>query len=119
MPAKSGVEALAHVLRAEVAHRGVAVGVAYMSWVDTDMVRGADADATRAAAHRCGTARGTEVGLLAGRLDATAKARVLPIGRAVEPDPRPPGATRTFPRNQHTASHALPKLSQGSSRPGP
>jgi NAD(P)-dependent dehydrogenase (short-subunit alcohol dehydrogenase family) len=41
---KSGVEALAHVLRAEVAHRGVAVGVAYLSWTDTDMVRGADAD---------------------------------------------------------------------------
>ena len=41
---KSGVEAFAHVLRAEVAHRGVAVGVAYLSWTDTDMVRGADAD---------------------------------------------------------------------------
>ena len=41
---KSGVEALAHVLRAEVASDGVAVGVAYLSWVDTDMVRGADAD---------------------------------------------------------------------------
>jgi NAD(P)-dependent dehydrogenase (short-subunit alcohol dehydrogenase family) len=41
---KSGVEALANVLRADVAHRGVAVGVAYLSWVDTDMVRGADAD---------------------------------------------------------------------------
>jgi NAD(P)-dependent dehydrogenase (short-subunit alcohol dehydrogenase family) len=41
---KSGVEAFAHVLRAEVAHDGVAVGVAYLSWTDTDMVRGADAD---------------------------------------------------------------------------
>ena len=41
---KSGVEAFAHVLRAEVAHRGVRVGVAYLSWVDTDMVRGADAN---------------------------------------------------------------------------
>lgn len=41
---KSGVEAFAHVLRAEVAHRGVGVGVAYLSWTDTDMVRGADAD---------------------------------------------------------------------------
>jgi NAD(P)-dependent dehydrogenase (short-subunit alcohol dehydrogenase family) len=40
---KSGVEAFAHVLRAEVAHRGVRVGVAYLSWVDTDMVRGGDA----------------------------------------------------------------------------
>ncbi|MBV2356921.1 SDR family oxidoreductase [Streptomyces sp. J2-1] len=42
---KSGVEAYAHSLRAEVAHLGVGVGVAYLSWTDTDMVRGADRDA--------------------------------------------------------------------------
>ncbi|MFD9717470.1 SDR family oxidoreductase [Streptomyces sp. NPDC059076] len=41
---KSGVEAFAHSLRSEVAHRGVRVGVAYLSWTDTDMVRGADQD---------------------------------------------------------------------------
>ncbi|MDJ1136410.1 SDR family oxidoreductase [Streptomyces iconiensis] len=41
---KSGVEAFAHSLRAEVAHKGVRVGVGYLSWTDTDMVRGADAD---------------------------------------------------------------------------
>ncbi|MEV5470654.1 SDR family oxidoreductase [Streptomyces griseoincarnatus] len=41
---KSGVEAYAHALRAEVAHRGVKVGVGYLSWTDTDMVRGADQD---------------------------------------------------------------------------
>ncbi|MEV5435217.1 SDR family oxidoreductase [Streptomyces sp. NPDC052682] len=41
---KSGVEAYAHSLRAEVGHRGVKVGVAYLSWTDTDMVRGADQD---------------------------------------------------------------------------
>ncbi|MGW0825133.1 SDR family oxidoreductase [Streptomyces sp. NPDC002845] len=39
---KSGVEAYAHSLRAEVGYRGVGVGVAYLSWTDTDMVRGAD-----------------------------------------------------------------------------
>ncbi|WP_431042592.1 SDR family oxidoreductase [Streptomyces sp. P1-3] len=39
---KSGVEAFAHCLRAEVGHAGVRVGVAYLSWTDTDMVRGAD-----------------------------------------------------------------------------
>ncbi|WP_133912274.1 SDR family oxidoreductase [Streptomyces sp. NBC_00582] len=39
---KSGVEAYAHCLRAEVGHRGVRVGVGYLSWTDTDMVRGAD-----------------------------------------------------------------------------
>jgi NAD(P)-dependent dehydrogenase (short-subunit alcohol dehydrogenase family) len=39
---KSGVEAFAHSLRAEVRHHGVDVGVTYLSWTDTDMVRGAD-----------------------------------------------------------------------------
>ncbi|MFH9398910.1 SDR family oxidoreductase [Streptomyces sp. NPDC017638] len=41
---KAGVEAYAHSLRAEVGHQGVRVGVAYLSWTDTDMVRGADSD---------------------------------------------------------------------------
>ncbi|MTE19431.1 SDR family NAD(P)-dependent oxidoreductase [Streptomyces sp. TRM43335] len=41
---KSGVEAFAHSLRAEVGHQGVRVGVGYLSWTDTDMVRGADQD---------------------------------------------------------------------------
>jgi NAD(P)-dependent dehydrogenase (short-subunit alcohol dehydrogenase family) len=41
---KSGVEAFAHALRAEVGHKGVRVGVGYLSWTDTDMVRGADQD---------------------------------------------------------------------------
>jgi NAD(P)-dependent dehydrogenase (short-subunit alcohol dehydrogenase family) len=42
---KSGVEAFAHALRAEEAHHGVGVGVAYLSWTDTDMTRGADENA--------------------------------------------------------------------------
>ncbi|MFF5446913.1 SDR family oxidoreductase [Streptomyces sp. NPDC012888] len=41
---KAGVEAFAHCLRAEVGHKGVKVGVGYLSWTDTDMVRGADED---------------------------------------------------------------------------
>lgn len=41
---KSGVEAFAHSLRAEVGYKGVKVGVGYLSWTDTDMVRGADAN---------------------------------------------------------------------------
>ncbi|MFI5807543.1 SDR family oxidoreductase [Streptomyces sp. NPDC051561] len=41
---KSGVEAFAHCLRAEVGYKGVKVGVGYLSWTDTDMVRGADQD---------------------------------------------------------------------------
>ena len=40
--AKSGVEALGHALRAETQGYGVGVGVAYFSWIDTEMVRGAD-----------------------------------------------------------------------------
>ncbi|MGW2491011.1 SDR family oxidoreductase [Streptomyces sp. NPDC001606] len=43
---KSGVEAYAHSLRAEVGYLGVRVGVGYLSWTDTDMVRGADRDDT-------------------------------------------------------------------------
>ncbi|MBM9505062.1 SDR family oxidoreductase [Actinacidiphila acididurans] len=41
---KSGAEAFAHSLRGELGHKGVGVGVAYLSWTDTDMVRGADED---------------------------------------------------------------------------
>ena len=41
---KSGVEAFAHSLRAELGYQGVKVGVGYLSWTDTDMVRGADED---------------------------------------------------------------------------
>jgi short-subunit dehydrogenase len=42
---KAGVEAFAHAMRGEVAHHGVRVGVAYLSWTDTDMVCGADENA--------------------------------------------------------------------------
>ncbi|HEX8074886.1 MAG TPA: SDR family NAD(P)-dependent oxidoreductase, partial [Thermoleophilaceae bacterium] len=38
---KAGIEAFANSLRVEVAYRDVRVGVAYFSWIDTDMVRGA------------------------------------------------------------------------------
>ncbi|MEU0743579.1 SDR family oxidoreductase [Streptomyces sp. NPDC006134] len=40
--AKAGAEAFAHALRAEVAHLGVGVGVAYVNWTDTEMIRDAD-----------------------------------------------------------------------------
>ena len=46
---KAGAESFAHALRAEVAARGVAVGVAYVGWTDTDMIRAAERhDALRA-----------------------------------------------------------------------
>jgi NAD(P)-dependent dehydrogenase (short-subunit alcohol dehydrogenase family) len=39
---KAGVEALSNSLRLELRHHGVDVGVGYFSWIDTEMVRGAD-----------------------------------------------------------------------------
>jgi len=39
---KAAVESMADVLRQEVRHLGVDVGVCYFAWIDTDMVRGAD-----------------------------------------------------------------------------
>jgi NAD(P)-dependent dehydrogenase (short-subunit alcohol dehydrogenase family) len=39
---KCGVEGFANALRMEVRHRGVDVGVAYYSWIDTELVRGGD-----------------------------------------------------------------------------
>lgn len=39
---KAGAEAFAHSLQAEVAHGGVGVGIAYLNWIDTDMIRDAD-----------------------------------------------------------------------------
>ncbi len=39
---KHGVEAMANALRVEVKHLGVDVGVAYFSWIGTEMVYGAD-----------------------------------------------------------------------------
>jgi NAD(P)-dependent dehydrogenase (short-subunit alcohol dehydrogenase family) len=41
---KAAVEQFANALRLEVAHRGVAVGSAHMSWVDTAMVRDSKTD---------------------------------------------------------------------------
>ena len=36
---KAATEALANTLRSEVAHRGVEIGVAYFSWLATDLVK--------------------------------------------------------------------------------
>jgi NAD(P)-dependent dehydrogenase (short-subunit alcohol dehydrogenase family) len=46
---KSGVEAFAHSVGAELAQHGVGVGVAYLSWIDTDLVRAADGSGPAAA----------------------------------------------------------------------
>lgn len=39
---KAGVESFAHSLRAEFASHRVGVGIAYLNWTDTDMIRDAD-----------------------------------------------------------------------------
>lgn len=41
---KAGAEAFANVLRLEVAHKGVRVGSAHPSWIDTDLVRDVEDD---------------------------------------------------------------------------
>ena len=41
---KAGVEHFANALRLEVAHQGVAVGTAHMSWIDTPLVQDAKQD---------------------------------------------------------------------------
>ncbi|MFI6309840.1 short-chain dehydrogenase/reductase [Nocardia fusca] len=41
---KAGVEMLTLAYRQEVAHLGISAGVVHPSWIDTDLVRGADAD---------------------------------------------------------------------------
>jgi hypothetical protein len=41
---KAGIEILANALRLEVAHLGVGVGSAHMSWIDTALVRDSKAD---------------------------------------------------------------------------
>ncbi len=51
---KAGLEQLLNVLRIEVHHLGVDVGVAYFSWIDTDMVRGAESHHPGFAAMRTG-----------------------------------------------------------------
>ena len=51
---KAGLEQLLNVLRIEVRHLGVGVGVAYFSWIDTDMVRGAESQHAGFAAMRKG-----------------------------------------------------------------
>ncbi|MFF9687901.1 SDR family oxidoreductase [Streptomyces sp. NPDC014623] len=39
---KAGVESFAHSLRAELAHQHVGVGIGYLNWTDTEMIRGVD-----------------------------------------------------------------------------
>src|SRR3954452_22821955 len=67
--AKAGVEAFGDSLRGEMAHKGVGVGVAYFSWIATDMVAGGDASAAG--------------GILRGRMKGPL-AKTYPVSVAVD-----------------------------------
>ncbi|MEV6780958.1 SDR family oxidoreductase [Streptomyces sp. NPDC051098] len=56
---KAGVESFAHAMRAELDPSGVGVGIAYLNWTDTDMIRDADQHAVlrELRAHMPGPAR--------------------------------------------------------------
>ena len=67
---KAGLEMLLGVLRLELKHLGVDVGVAYFGWVDTEMVRGAERQ---------------HGGFAKLRADLTGPAgRVIPVGAAAD-----------------------------------
>ncbi|CBG75581.1 MULTISPECIES: SDR family oxidoreductase [Streptomyces] len=76
---KSGVEAFAHTLRAETAQHGVAVGIAYLGWTDTELIRDADRYVTlrELRAHMPPPARRVQpTGIVAARLaDAVERRR--------------------------------------------
>lgn len=90
---KAGVESFAHALRAELAHRGVAVGIAYINWTDTDMIRDADRHAVlrELRAHMPPPARKVyPVSQVADKLAAAAQRRATSVYvpawlRAVQP----------------------------------
>ncbi len=69
---KAGVEAFANSLRGEVGFEGVGVGTAHPSWIDTDMVRDADADLGE-----LGEMRGSAPGFLGNTLPVKECARQL------------------------------------------
>jgi len=87
---KAGAEAFGDALRLEVAHTGTKVGVAYFSFIDTDMVRRSfDRPSVRAARERSNRMLGDPIPL-AQAVDAiergvTARARHVWAPRSVRP----------------------------------
>jgi len=72
---KAGVEAFANALRMEVSHIGVGVGTAHPAWIDTDLVRDADADLEAFAENR-----GSMPGFLGATMPVEECARQLADG---------------------------------------
>ena len=92
--AKAGAEAFADSLRIEVKHLGVDVGVAYFGFIDTDMVRAADAHpALGSAARERGRPDRQDLSGLAGRQGGRrGDGEAQPLGRGAALEPRPAGA---------------------------
>lgn len=75
---KAGVESFVHAMRAELAPQGVGVGIAYLNWMDTDMIRDADQHAVlrELRAHMPKPARKVyPVDIVAARLEAAVERR--------------------------------------------
>ncbi|MFD3875479.1 SDR family oxidoreductase [Streptomyces sp. NPDC058623] len=110
---KAGAESFAHALRAELAHQGVGVGIAYVNWIDTDMIRDAEQHAVlhELRAHMPRPARRIyPAEYVAARLVAAVERRAASVYvpgwlRAVQPVRAllPPIVTRV-------ARHELPRL---------
>jgi NAD(P)-dependent dehydrogenase (short-subunit alcohol dehydrogenase family) len=86
---KAGAEAFGDALRAEVAHTGTKVGVAYFSFIDTDMVRNAFDRPSAARAREMGGPF-SKVAPLSEAIDAiergiTTRARTVVAPRSVRP----------------------------------
>ncbi|MEV4937270.1 SDR family oxidoreductase [Streptomyces zaomyceticus] len=90
---KAGVESFAQSLRAELSARGVTVGIAYLNWIDTDLIRDADEHAVLRVlrAHMPPPARGkSSAARVAERLAVAAERRETSVHvpawvRAVQP----------------------------------
>lgn len=102
---KAGADSFAQALRAEVAHQGVGVGVAYLSWTDTDLVRAADQDELMARFRR--------------RLPwpASATSPLGPGGGAPRGRDRPPGGAHLRPAVGPRAAVAAPRGGTGRGDP--
>ena len=117
---KAGLEQLLNALRVEVHHLGVDVGVAYFSWIDTDMVRGAESQHPGFAAMRKGLrgpARKTlPVGDAADAIVARRAAALAPGRRAgVRGRPVPPAGPA--PRADRSRGGQVRRRTSTASRP--
>ncbi|HEY3870437.1 MAG TPA: SDR family oxidoreductase [Actinocrinis sp.] len=121
---KSAVEAFAHSLRGEVAPDGVGVGVAYLTWTDTDMVRGADQDTVLAEmrsrlpwpANRTAPLGPAVERLAAGIVRRSPHVYAQPWVRAMQWLPRGAAAAAIGRRGPREVARLAPRLAQTSAQ---